>query len=67
MANRFEDLYSQLDAVGRQTVKRLAEIEKEDASACANCGGEDCICCEIYHDRQRWADPQEFFSDYNVW
>lgn len=67
MRRMFEDLYSQLDSVGRQTVTRLAEIEKEDADICASCGGEDCICCEIYHDRKKWASPQEFFSDYSAW
>lgn len=40
----------------RELMDRLAEIEAEDADACAHCGGEDCICCEIYQDRQRW-DP----------
>lgn len=42
--------------------ERLAEIEREDANRCANCGGEDCICCEYYHDRQRWVEPEELFG-----
>lgn len=52
-----------LTAAQRQLAERLAEIEREDADVCANCGGEDCICCEIYHDRMRWQEPEEFFSD----
>lgn len=52
-----------LTAAQRQLAERLAEIEREDANACSNCGGEDCICCEIYHDRMCWQEPEEFFSD----
>lgn len=48
----------------RQVTERLAEIEQEDADRCSRCGGEDCICCEIYHDRQKWVSPDELFSDY---
>lgn len=47
----------------REVVRRLAEIEAEDASICAGCGGEDCICCEIYHDRQAWVLPSELFEE----
>lgn len=50
-------------ALQMQVINRLAEIEKADADACANCGGEDCICCEIYHDRQKWVSPEELFKD----
>ncbi len=51
-----------LTAVQRQTLERLAEIEREDADRCANCGGEDCICCEYYLDRQEWKSPDELFD-----
>lgn len=47
----------------RKLAERLSEIEKEDSDRCANCGGEDCMCCEIYHDRQKWVSPQELFSE----
>lgn len=39
------------NAYVREITEKLAEIERSDAEVCANCGGEDCICCEIYHDR----------------
>ena len=51
-----------LTAVQRKTLERLAEIEREDADRCANCGGEDCICCEYYIDRQKWQSPEDLFS-----
>lgn len=51
-----------LNAVQRQTLERLAEIEREDADACSNCGGEDCVCCERYIDRQKWVSPEEMFD-----
>lgn len=51
-----------LTADQRRLAERLSSIEKEDANACANCGGEDCICCEIYHDRQKWVSPDELFG-----
>lgn len=51
-----------LTADERQIAERLAEIEKEDADRCASCGGEDCICCEYYHDRKRWVEPEELFG-----
>lgn len=44
-------------------LQRLAEIEQEDEDRCAGCGGEDCICCEYYHDRQRWKSPEELFME----
>ena len=56
----FQDRFTQLQ---KDLINRLAEIEKHDASVCDSCGGEDCICCEIYHDRQRWASPEELFND----
>ena len=67
MAVSFEELYSRLDAVGRGTVHRLAEIEAQDADRCASCSGEDCICCEIYVDRQKWQDPWDLFADHQYW
>lgn len=55
-----DDMYTRLQ---RKTIDRLAEIEAEDRDACANCGGEDCICCERYIDRQKWVGPEELFTD----
>ena len=55
--------HDRFTALQRDLIQRLAEIEQEDADACANCGGEDCICCEIYHDRQRWVSPEELFEE----
>lgn len=55
-------MFDEWTAVERQTAKRLAEIEASDANRCASCGGEDCVCCEIYQDRQRWQSPQDFFD-----
>lgn len=49
-------------ATQMEILKRLAEIEQEDEDRCANCGGEDCICCEYYHDRQKWVEPDELFA-----
>ena len=46
----------------RKLAERLAQIEEEDSERCANCGCEDCICCEYYHDRQRWVEPEELFG-----
>lgn len=46
----------------RKLTERLTEIEREDADRCADCGGEDCICCEYYHDRQKWVEPAELFG-----
>jgi len=44
-------------------LERLAEIEQEDENRCANCGGEDCVCCECWHDRQKWKSPEKLFDD----
>lgn len=52
-----------LTSVQRKTLERLAEIEQEDADRCAECGGEDCVCCEYYIDRQQWKSPEELFGD----
>jgi len=54
--NHFTDLQKQI-------IGRLAEIEQSDADACANCGGEDCVCCSIYIDRQSWVGTEELFFD----
>jgi len=51
-----------LTSYERKTLKRLAEIEKEDADRCAECGGEDCVCCEYWIDRQKWKSPDELFA-----
>mgnify|MGYP001221493274 CR=1 FL=1 len=55
----FNDEYTELQ---RQVINRLAEIERDDRNMCAGCGGEDCMCCEIYHDRQRWVSADELFE-----
>ena len=52
-----------LTAEQRRLAERLSEIEQEDADRCENCGGEDCICCEYYLDRQKWVLPEELFSE----
>ena len=54
-----------LNAIQRQTLERLAEIEREDADRCASCGGEDCVCCEYYLDRQKWKSPDELFDEWS--
>lgn len=60
---QFCNLYT---ALQKSMIDRLAEIEREDADACAGCGGEDCACCEIYHDRMKWVSPEELFeNDYD--
>lgn len=56
---QFDNQYTKLQ---QQVIGRLAQIEQEDENACAHCGGEDCICCEIYHDRKAWVDPQTLFA-----
>ncbi len=54
-----------LSAEQKRLAKRLSEIEQEDADRCAQCGGEDCMCCEYYLDRQRWQSPEELFGEYD--
>lgn len=56
-------LGSQYTRLEKEIIGVLAKIEKQDEDICASCGGEDCICCEIYHDRQRWKEPDELFDD----
>lgn len=58
--------YDCLTRKDRELVDELAEIEREDADRCANCGGEDCVCCEYYLDRQKWKDPEELFPYANA-
>ena len=60
MAHKMYDEYTGLQ---RQTIDRLAEIEQEDRNMCQGCGGEDCVCCPIYIDRQKWVSPDELFAD----
>ena len=57
--NYLQDNYTALE---RDLIHRLAEIEQSDRDLCAGCGGEDCLCCEIYLDRQRWQDPDEMIA-----
>ena len=65
MENMFSNF---LSARQLELAERLAKIEQEDADVCASCGGEDCICCEIYLDRQKWVSPEELFScDQDEW
>lgn len=59
MKHRFENRFT---ALQQETINRLAKIEQQDADRCASCGGEDCVCCEIYHDRQKWVSPEELFE-----
>lgn len=61
MKPTFDNQFTRLQ---NQIVNRLAEIEQEDADKCANCGGEDCCCCEIYLDRQRWVSPTQLFDNF---
>lgn len=46
-----------------EVLARLAEIEQEDEDRCKGCGGEDCICCEYYHDRRKWVSSDELFEE----
>ena len=46
----------------RKIVSRLADIEQQDEAICAGCGGEDCCCCGIYADRQKWVAPEYLFD-----
>lgn len=67
MSNGFADKTKMqfTNALERQVTERLAKIEQEDADRCSSCGGEDCICCEIYHDRNKWVSPEELFSEFD--
>lgn len=59
MKPKFENRFS---ALQQEIINKLAEIEQQDADRCASCEGEDCACCEIYHDRQKWVSPEELFT-----
>lgn len=50
-------------AAQMEILERLAKIEQEDEDRCEGCGGEDCRCCEYYHDRRKWVSPNELFDD----
>ena len=50
-----------LDRYDKALLEKLSDMEQEDADRCAQCGGEDCICCEYYHDRKKWKSPEELF------
>ena len=56
-------MYNQYTALQKDIIGRLAQIEQEDQDACDSCGGEDCICCERYLDRQLWVSPEELFYE----
>jgi hypothetical protein len=58
--SRLDNQYTRLQ---QEIIGRLAEIEQEDADVCAGCGGEDCVCCEIYQDRKKWVGPDELFAN----
>lgn len=60
-------LYDEYTGLQRGLIDRLAEIEANDRDICAGCGGEDCVCCEIYQDRQKWVEPDELFRDGGEW
>jgi len=60
-------LYDEYTALQRSLIDRLAEIEANDRDICAGCGGEDCACCEIYIDRQKWVSTDELFRDGGEW
>ena len=59
MKHIFENRFT---ALQQEIINKLAEIEQQDADRCASCEGEDCVCCEIYHDRQKWVSPEELFA-----
>lgn len=54
--------FIQFSSYQQKVIDRLAEIEMEDESRCNECSGEDCICCEYWHDRQKWVSADELFS-----
>lgn len=60
MQNMFNDFISSYNL---ELARRLSSIEESDADACAHCGGEDCVCCDIYQDRLRWQSPEEIFQE----
>lgn len=59
MQKQFTNFLSSYD---KALFNRLAEIEKEDEDICSRCGGEDCVCCEIYQDRKNWKSPEDMLE-----
>ena len=55
-ASMLENMFTNYE---RKVVSRLAAIEQQDEEVCSGCGGEDCQCCGIYQDRQKWQSPSE--------
>ncbi len=49
----------------RELLDHLADIQAADADACQHCGGEDCLCCEIYQDRIKWVPEDQLFEGYD--
>ena len=60
MGRQMNDMYTSLE---REVIADLAAIEASDRDMCAGCGGEDCQCCEIYLDRQKWVGPDQLFGE----
>ena len=58
--NEFRNEYT---SAQMNILNRLAEIEQEDENRCKGCGGEDCTCCEYFHDRQKWVNPKKLFEE----
>jgi len=56
-------LNDQYTPLQKKLIDELAAIEQSDRNMCQGCGGEDCACCEIYIDRQKWVGPDELFRD----
>lgn len=52
-----------LSARQRSMLEAQASIEASDAAACESCGGEDCACCEIHLDRQRWKPIDQLLAE----
>lgn len=55
-------LVNNFTRVQQEIIGILAEIEKADGDECSKCGGEDCVCCPIYIDRQKWVSPGDMFD-----
>lgn len=50
----------------KRIYSKLSEVEADDALKCISCSGEDCTCCSLYQDRQRWIPPEELFYNFRV-
>ena len=57
------NLDNQYTRLQNEVIGKLADMEQEDQSRCDSCGGEDCCCCEIWLDRQRWVGPDQLFDE----